>query len=107
MLENELLEYLKDKKKLNLRVGMDWGCKKNGRHISIYWVDEEGLFQVGYHNIQGDVVITELEIWINKDWEIVRGNEAPDVPNMWYFPPYVDRIVQEMTSHKANKPITF
>ena len=61
MNEDELIEYLRDKKKINLRHGMDWGNKKSGKHISIFWVDEEGLFQIGYHNIQGDVVITELE----------------------------------------------
>ena len=103
MITEELIEYLRDKKKITLRHGMDWGCKKNGRHISIYWVDEEGLWQVGYHNVQGDVVLTELEIWVNKDWEIKRDNEAPDVPNMWYFPPYIDRVVHEMTTYRPKE----
>ena len=106
MNQEELIEYLRDKKKINLRYGMDWGYKKNGKHISIFWVDEEGLFQIGYHNIQGDVVITELEFWVDKDWDVKRDNNAPDVPNMWYFPPYVDRVVQEMTTYKKNEPIT-
>ena len=47
--------------------GLGWGYKKNnGKHISIFWVDEEGLFQIGYHNIQGDVVLTELEISLGR-----------------------------------------
>lgn len=107
MNQEELIEYLRDKKKINLRHGMDQGYKKNGKHISIFWVDEEGLFQIGYHNIQGDVVITELEFWVDKDWNVKRDNDAPDVPNCWYFPPYVDRVVHEMTSYKKNEPITF
>ena len=107
MTQDELIEYLKDKKKITLRHGMDWGCKKSGGHISIFWVDEEGLFQIGYHKIQGDVVLTELEFWIDKDWDVKRDNDAPDVPNMWYFPPYVDRVVQEMTTCTKIKPITF
>ena len=107
MNQDELIEYLRDKKKITLRHGMDWGCKKNGKHISIFWVDEEGLFQVGYHNIQGDVVITELEIWVDNTWDVKRDTNAPDVPNMWYFPPYVDRVVHEMTTCHKIKPITF
>lgn len=106
MNEVELIEYLRDKKKINLRHGMDWGCKKNGGHISVYWVDEEGLFQICYHNIQGDVVFTEIEMWVDKEWNKMEGDEIPSVPNMWYFPPYVDRVVQEMTIHKKNEPIT-
>lgn len=105
MTTEEIIEYLRDKKKILLRHGMDWGCKKNGGYISVFWVDEEGFFQIGYHNIQGDVVLTELEIWVDKNWEIKIIPEAP--PCMWYFPPYVDRVVHEMTSYKKNEPITF
>lgn len=103
MNKEELIEYLRDKKKINLRHGMDWGCKKNGKHISIFWVDEEGLWQVGYHNVQGDVVLTELEFWVDKDWDVKIGSEAPDVPKVWYCPPYVDRVVQEMTTYRPKE----
>ena len=67
MTQEEIIEYLRDRKKLNLRQGIDWGCKKNGKHISVYWVDEEGLFQIAHHNIQGDVVLTDFEIWVDKE----------------------------------------
>ena len=107
MTREEIIEYLRDRKKLNLRQGIDWGCKKNGKHISVYWVDEEGLFQIAHHNIQGDVVLTEIEFWVDKDWNVKVDDEMPDVPNMWYFPPYVDRVVHEMTTYKKNEPITF
>lgn len=103
MNKEEILEYLRDKKKINLRHGIDWGCKKNGGHISVYWVDEEGLFQIGYHIIQGDVVLTEFEFWVDKDWDIKSDSETPDVPPVWYFPPYVDRVVHDMTTYKSHE----
>lgn len=99
MTKEEIIEYLRDKKRIRLRQDMDWGCKKNGMHISVYYVDSEGLWQIAYHNIQGDVVLTELEIWVKDDWEEVET----EIPNMWYFPPYVDRVVHEMTTYRPNE----
>ena len=75
--KEEIINYLKDKKKLLLRHGMDWGCKKNGKHISVYYVDEEGLFQIGLHVIQGDVVMSELEFWVDNEWNEKVNEKAP------------------------------
>lgn len=75
--KEEIINYLKDKKKLLLRHGMDWGCKKNGKHISVYYVDGEGLFQIGLHVIQGDVVMSELEFWVDNEWNEKVNENAP------------------------------
>ena len=44
-----------------------------------------------------------VEIWVDKDWNVKVDNEIPDVPNLWYFPPYVDRVVKEMTTYKSHE----
>lgn len=96
----DIISYLRDTKKKTLKNGIDWGCKIGGKHITILHIEELGFYQIGLHNIQGDVVFTELEFWVNDKWEEVEDFEKP--PVMWYFPSYIDEVVREETTWKSS-----
>ena len=49
--------------------------------------------------------MTLSEFWVNEEWQPIVVKDKP--PTMWYFPEYIDKVVEEQTSYKSNKPITF
>ena len=90
---NEILSFIRKKRKTLTKTtdsGYSWN---NGLHVTISYVDEVGAWQVGLHHIEGDVVMTLSEFWVNEEWQPIVLENKP--PLMWHFPQYIDKVVHE------------
>ena len=82
--DNEILNFIKKKRKTltkNTKSGYEW---YRNIHVTITYVEEVDAWQVALHHIEGDVVMTLSEFWINENWEPLQLEERP--PSMWYYP---------------------
>lgn len=102
---NEILTFLKKKRKTLTKNTHSGYHYKGEIHITLNYVEDVELWQVAKHQISGDVVWCLNEFWIDKDWNpITYRKDLP--PCMWYFPEYIDKIVHKMTTPKNNSTIT-
>lgn len=102
---NEILNFIKKKRKTltkTTKSGYKW---QKSLHVTVWYVEDVEAWQIGLHHIEGDVVMTLSEFWVNEEWQPIVVKDKP--PTMWYFPEYIDKVVEEQTSYKSNKPITF
>lgn len=100
---NEILNFIKKKRKtLTKTTNSGYKWQKN-LHVTVSYVEDVDAWQIGLHNIQGDVVMTLSEFWVNEDWQPIVVENKP--PTMWYFPEYIDEVVRQMTTYNPTRQI--
>lgn len=102
---NEILSFIKKKRKTLTKNTHSGYHYKGEIHITINYVEDVQLWQVARHHISGDVVLCLNEFWIDKDWKPIVYREDLH-PYMWYFPDYIDKIVHQQLEKKNNEPLT-
>ena len=99
---DEIITFIKKKRKTLTKNTHSGYHYKGEIHITLNYVEDMELWQVARHQVCGDVVWCLNEFWIDKDWNpIVHRDDLP--PCMWYFPPYIDKVVQEQTTYKSHE----
>ena len=100
----EIINFIKKKRKTLTKNTHSGYHQKGEIHITINYVEDVKLWQVARHQISGDVVLCLNEFWIDEKWNPIIQREDL-TPCMWYFPDYIDKIVHQKTTKKNNEPI--
>ena len=100
---NEILNFIRKKRKtLTKTTNSGYKWQKN-LHVTVCYVEDVDAWQIGLHHIEGDVVMTLSEFWVNEEWQPIVLEDTP--PVMWYFPQYIDKVVHEQTTFRNKEPL--
>lgn len=90
----KLITHLKKHFKLGKKGEICYELRQNELVATIQYVEDVDAWQIALHQIEGfDVIITRLEVWVNKEWEEVSNEKV--MPMMWNFPSSLDEYMEE------------
>lgn len=102
-----VIEWIKKNKRKTLNPSVKCGYNKGqDSYVTVEYVDEVGAYQIGLHKFEGfDVIITELEFYVNDKWEEVEIDRS-EYPPMWHYPQSLDESMKMRMIIKNNKHIS-